>query len=368
MPKRVLEGTTVAERKAQRQELGSLHGLTVQPATRARYQKATEGFLRFLKHEGLTLPRSREALDPLVCEYLEHLWSSGAGRAQASDCLAGLQNETPRLRGQLPGAWRLMKAWSMNEIPLRAPPMPEHVLLAFVGWAIFHGHSSFAISLIVGFYGMLRTGEILSLRRNHFSSAPGVSRVVISLGLTKGGRRAGAAESIVLAHDVAVRLVKYWMNSVSALSALTGAPATWRKLFNEAAEALKVTEWSFRPYSLRRGGATWAFSKHASLDQIIVQGRWAAAKTARIYLNEGLAVLAEMNLPPNDRRLAPYLAIFNAHKIRPSFPVPTLAPPQRGRTGGRGGKAKNSSKTRKSKKISRAKKPKKEVTSLFFLH
>ena len=357
MPKRILEGATVAERKKQRQALGSLHNLTVQPATRARYDKAVNGFLQFLKHESLALPRSREALDPLVCEYLEFLWSSGAGRAQASDCLAGLQNETPRLRGQLQGSWRLLKAWHMNEVPNRAPPLPVHVLNAMIGWAIFNNHGAFAISLVVGFYGMLRTGEILSLRRNHFTSPQGSTRVVISLGMTKGGKRAGAAESVVLAHDVAVRFTKHWLSRASPTASLSGTPAAWRKLFNDALEALQLTSFGFRPYSLRRGGATWWFTRQGSLDRILIMGRWAAPKTARIYLNEGLSVLAELKIPPLDQRIAPFLAIYNAQQAKPVF-QPLEPPPVVGRTGGRGKRSKFSMKSKPKKANKRAMKQK----------
>ena len=54
-----------------------------------------------------------------------------------------------------------------------------------------------------------------------------------------------------------------------------------------------------RPYSLRRGGATHYFQLHGRFDSLLVLGRWQAASTARIYLNEGLAVLAELSLPWN---------------------------------------------------------------------
>lgn len=29
------------------------------------------------------------------------------------------------------------------------------------------------------------------------------------------------------------------------------------------------------------------FGRHGSLDRLLVQGRWASSKTARIYINEG---------------------------------------------------------------------------------
>ena len=146
MPKRHLEAHTQSERAKQRQRLGSPKDLTVQPATRVRYNNAVDHFLQFLNTNNLTLPKQRQHLDPLVCEFLEYLWSQGYGRARASDAVAGLQDQDPKLRGHLQGAWRLLKAWNLHEIPSRAPPLPEHVLHAMVGWAFFHQHFSFGVS------------------------------------------------------------------------------------------------------------------------------------------------------------------------------------------------------------------------------
>lgn len=186
MPKRrVLEGAEDQERAKRRQQLGSLHSLTVQPATRRRYDKATEDFFSFLRKEKLVLPTKKEQLDPLVCDYLEHLWSTGVGRGQANDTVAGLQDIQPNLRHHLPGAWRLLKTWAVNEIPNRAPPIPEQVVQAMAGWAFFHGHNSFGVSLILGFYTMLRSGELLGLRSSHLLCSPKEKQVLVSLGMTK---------------------------------------------------------------------------------------------------------------------------------------------------------------------------------------
>ena len=335
MPKRILEGATPKERALKRQQLGTLQSLTVQPSTRMRYDTCVRDFLQFLTHNSLELPTQRDRMDPLVCEYIEFLWSSGAGKAKASDTVAGLQDNTPKLRGCLPGAWRLLKTWSINEVPNRAPPMPEHVVHALCGWACFHQRYSFAISILVAFYGMLRTGELLNIRRKDFLSEKGHRSVLLSLGLTKGGKRTGAAESVVLAHDAVVKPLQRWMSLASLSTPLTPSPGVWRSLFNQGMESLKITPYGFRPYSLRRGGATWWFGKHHSLDRILLQGRWQAAKTARIYLNEGLSVLAQLQIGPKDKRLVSYLSVYTSHLKNPTFA--TLEPPAKaGRTGGRG--------------------------------
>eukprot|EP00438_Fugacium_kawagutii_P030494 Skav202357 [mRNA] locus=scaffold53:218927:223660:- [translate_table: standard] len=335
MPKRVLEATTAAERAKQRRALGTLQQLTVQPATKNRYNKAIDKFLQFLNTNSLELPKQRHALDGVLCEYLEHLWSSGAGRALASDTVAGLQDQDAKLRGNLQGSWRLLKTWAVNEIPNRAPPLPVHVLHALVGWAFFHSHMSFGVSLLVGFYGMLRTGEILGLSSRHISGSGQHSKFVLSLGLTKSGKRQGAAESTVIGYDMVVHFLRLWKQAASDTTPLAPSPGRWRKLFNDGLEALKLTQFGFRPYSLRRGGATWWFARHHSLDKILLQGRWSAPKTARIYINEGLAVLAELQLPPSLSSLSPYLHVFTQAQHKSSFQ--TLEPPSlKGRTGGRG--------------------------------
>ena len=341
MPKRILEGATQVERAKQRQKLGSLKDLTVQPATKRRYNKAIDDFLQFLRTNNLRLPTQRQLLDPLLCEYLEHLWSHGHGRAQASDTVAGLQDNDPNFRGHLQGAWRLLKTWSVNEVPNRAPPLPVHVLHAMVGWGLFHGHVTFAVSLILGFYAMLRTGEILGLRASQLMVDAKSTKVVVSLGMTKGGKRQGAAESTVVGYDLAVFFLAHWKRLAQPTTPFAHSAANWRALFNKSLQSLKLDQFGFRPYSLRRGGATWWFSKHHSLDKILLQGRWQTPKTARMYLNEGLAVLAELQLPPSLPSLAPFLQVF--HRNKTSFTPSTLEPPStKGSTGGRGKRPKRS--------------------------
>ena len=337
--KRVLESERPEDRAKQRQKLGTLRELTVQPATRQRYTKATDAFLLFLRQED---PRERSRMDPLLCDYLEHLWSSGAGRALACDTLAGLQDLQPNLRNHLPGAWRLLRTWHVNEIPNRAPPLPEHVLHSMAGWAFFKGHVSFGISLILGYYTMLRTGELVGVRSSHMVATSGHRQVLVSLGFTKGGKRHGAAESVILGYEPAVKLVRQWKLKASPSTPLAKNPAHWRKLFQDCLSALKLESFGFRPYSLRRGGATFWFTKHQSFDKILVQGRWHTQKSARIYLNEGLSVLATMQIPASSPHIRPYVEVFQRTVQNPKFG--TLEPPQRGRKGGRGKGAKRSMK------------------------
>eukprot|EP00438_Fugacium_kawagutii_P018174 Skav226118 [mRNA] locus=scaffold1047:61528:65921:- [translate_table: standard] len=300
-----VEGRSKEQRQAIRQNLGPLRQLTVQPQTRARYNRALERFFTFLRDRDLSLPRQRYLLDPLVSEYLEHLWASGEGRSLASDTVASLQDRDPLVKGTLGGSWRLLKTWAANEIPNRAPPLTEEALHTLLGYALFHNQQLFALSLMVAFYGLLRTGEVLNIKSKDVSQASSTSVAVISLGLTKGGQRAGAMESVTISERDTLRRLWQWKSNAKPGDSLCPPPHRWRKLFNQAIESLELQDYAYRPYSLRRGGATFYFQHHGQLDRLLVQGRWQSSKTARLYLNEGLAILAEtqLQLKPHARTL-----------------------------------------------------------------
>lgn len=328
-----LEARTQAERRKVRQKLGSLKSLAEQPATQKRYQAAVDKFLSFLNKEGIELPQKRVELDDILSEYIEHLWSEGEGRALASDTVAGLQHLDPRLKGTLPLTWRLLKVWSHNEIPNRAPPFPENVLLAMVGHALFHNELLFALSLLLGFYGMLGTGELTGLSHSQVEPGDGSGPAVISLGLTKSGKRHGAAESVtVYVVDVVRRLVQWKQSKVKFL---TPSPATWRKLFSDTLCKLGLDSFGFRPYSLRRGGATFWFGKHGSMDRLLVQGRWSAPRTAKIYINEGVAILAQLNVP-----FGPLKGFLNIYHQATLHPLPQLEHTRKSSRAGGTGKQK----------------------------
>eukprot|EP00438_Fugacium_kawagutii_P001214 Skav223410 [mRNA] locus=scaffold350:129381:138122:- [translate_table: standard] len=219
-----VEGRSKQERQAIRKQLGPLKSLTVQPRTRDRYNKALAKFFSYLKERDCQLPRQRAHLDGVVADYLEFLWQAGEGRALASDTLAVSQDRDPAVKGFLMGSWRLLKTWMANELPNRAPPLTEEAFLhTLAGHALFRHQPVFALSLLLGFYGLLRTGELLSIRNKDVSQATSSSVAVISLGLTKGGKRSGAAESVTISEQETLRSLWQWKKS-TAPGQLLAAP------------------------------------------------------------------------------------------------------------------------------------------------
>ena len=185
MPKRVLEARNEEERAKQRRALGTLKSLTVQPVTQKRYTEAKEKFYIWLGEENRTLPKTNYQLDLVVSDYLEALWALGKGRAVGSNLLAALQDAQPHLKGQLKSSWRLMKTWVTHEVPNRAPPLTQDLLHLLVGYCLFKQQPTFALSLLLAFHGLLRTGELLALKAKDVTIHRAKGPAVLSLGLTK---------------------------------------------------------------------------------------------------------------------------------------------------------------------------------------
>lgn len=72
-------------------------------------------------------------------------------------------------------------------------------------------------------------------------------QVLISLGLTKGGKRQGAAESVILIVEPVIKIVKQWKAIASDSPALAPSVSQWRKLFNMSPEALQSVNLGFGP-------------------------------------------------------------------------------------------------------------------------
>ena len=73
-----------------------------------------------------------------------------------------------------------------------------------------------------------------------------------------------------------------------------------------------------KPYSLRRGGATFLLQEGTPIDVILLRGRWRSLGVARLYLEDGLAQVPQLRVPDNDKlRLQKYAEQCPATAFRP---------------------------------------------------
>ena len=180
---------------------------------------------------------------------------------------------------------------------MRATPLTQDLVLAFAGVGFELGLPRLALCLLLGFHTLLRTGELCAIMVKDIAFARDGRSAVINLVETKGGLRRGANEMVTVDDPSLCLMLKRVLANAMPGDRITGCRIQdFRAFFNRAVDVLDLNGFNFKPYSLRRGGATHDFRAHGSMDRTIIRGRWVSPRTARIYITDGMAMWATIHL------------------------------------------------------------------------
>ena len=243
-----------------------------------------------------------ETLDEQLVYFLELLWTEGETKSLAGDTICGIQHHL-NCRRTFPGAWRFFTAWKKAELPQRTPPLTWLMLLGIAGALDEMNRLDVAGLIIMAFHALLRTSEMIQICPGHVMWT-GQARGVLFLPLTKSGQRAGTTESVTLL-DPFVRNV--FMASCSGRDplqpVLKGNDFDFRKTWAAALLRVGLDPGLYKPYSLRRGGASHHYMEGMSITETQHRGRWGAYRTAKIYIVEGQREVSEAGMSENARSL-----------------------------------------------------------------
>jgi integrase len=153
--------------------------------------------------------------------------------------------------------------------------------------AIRQGRPRMGVLFILGFLGLMRVSELISLRANQLSFY--VGKCHVALPDSKGAKLKGSAEIVVVRDAGLIAVLFSWYGRSDPQDLL------FPFSYYEVACEMRHTAAFFggyvktlSPHSLRRGGATWYFSLHASYDKLMLHGRWAQLSTAKRYVDEAV--------------------------------------------------------------------------------
>ena len=231
-------------------------------------------------------------------------WASARrGPASGADLLAGFMHTFPHWRGRLAEAWKAHGVWVRATPHRTRVPLDETLLRAMLSIAVFWGWSRTAAALALGFYGLLRPGELCQIRRVHWKLPSEVrgtvgDGVVLAFMRAKTRYRAARLQSVVLRDSTAILLLESVSRGMPSRQHLVpdGVLGLHRR-FNHLLAALGAHRLPFSPASLRGGGAVHMLRGHgASLTEIMFAGRWESVRTVSRYLQEGLAAYAVSHL------------------------------------------------------------------------
>ena len=293
---KLLAGRFSRAEKVRRRKRINLDDAALTPKTRARYFVALRKLFKFVGN-----PESFAHLDDSVSNWIRKMWKEGEPLLTIGDALSALHYYEPMTKRQIPHSWKLFSVWRRVEIPSRAPPLTWVLVKSFAAYFLFHGSLEMATVLMVAFHCLLRTGEFLKLMTDDIIL--GKKQAIISLRDTKSGRRNSSNEVISVTDPLVLLLLTDLVTSLRTKSLgnlflFSGTAAQFRRQFKHVCDIFGLQNHAFRPYSLRRGGATDFFQKCQSMEATLLRGRWESTKVARLYINDGLSYLPSIKLSP----------------------------------------------------------------------
>lgn len=287
--------------RARRQRLRNRAGIRLRDfsfaaKTRARSEAAVARLLPFMEAQ----PNLCD-LDGLLCDWMEQQWARGELLGHIADALSGLHHFWPEMKGRLREAWRLFKNWRRIEVPSRAPPITAVLVRAFVTKAFDDHNLALSTLIAIGFHCLLRTGELLALQFADIEASDQCA--IISLKASKSGLRAGAMEAVAVRDPLTLQLIQ----TLIATRKPSPGHKVWpysgqffRDGFRKLCSHFHVCHLAFKPYSLRRGGATFLLQEGAPLEAIVLRGRWKSVAVASLYLQDALALIPSLCVPAID--------------------------------------------------------------------
>ena len=296
---KLLERRTTAERRQHRQNV-LLADLGITKRTQELYYHGAKKLLPLVQ-----LATTDEDLDDRISKWVQEQWNKGATIYKINMALCGLQHFLPSVKGTLKQSWKHFQTWRKVEVPSRAPPLPEEILFALANFALARGDLIFAALLALGYTALLRTGEILSLCADDLLLKDGQG--LIRLATSKTAKRKACPEVVPFDHPWTYVVVETAADSCRAVARTAtmwslGSQA-FRQRFKAYLRVFKLSAFGFRPYSIRRGGATNYFLHTKNYDGALQLGRWESTRVARLYIQEGLSQLPLLAMSPEVKLL-----------------------------------------------------------------
>lgn len=284
----------------------------LKPQTVRAYRRALQGFFQYLTDTEDELPSNYRKLDSKLSEYIEHLWMDDHPISYAGHLMSGMRRYLPEARWRVPRARQFFTNWQSIHVSRQAAPMPPEVALAFAGLAVETNQSALACIFLVGFAGLLRTGEMVALDPAKMAVDVSEGRLLLALPSTKTSRQ--REETVCITDARLAKLVSVTLRHLRGRPFWSQSLRSFRATFVAFCEFFHLEEFTFTPYSIRRGGASYAFADGVTFDELLVRGRWQSNRTARLYLDTGRAALIQTRFTLEQKsRLHRYVTLLTSH-------------------------------------------------------
>lgn len=287
----------------------------ISASTESRYVNKVEGldrFIRFLGGPSLQLlaeTGANQALFIWTASFLQLGYDTQLmSLSDAANLLCGLKRwfnlqliSSSAMNIQpdavLRPLWQIYAHWKRVEPYDFRVPLPETLVWALVGCCLSGNWGAMALFLLLGFYGLLRPGELLGLRYGDFWwNGQGFAVLRIS----KPKIKSPAVQHVLLEQPWLISYcVKFFEGGTYGTVVFAWTEYILLKRWNRLFKILRVpqrpfedmdgfSQGRFTPAGLRSGGATHDYLLHQNLDRLMWRGRWHSLAVLQHYVQLGV--------------------------------------------------------------------------------
>lgn len=265
----------------------------------------------------LVLESKAKAVDEILEQFIKQKYTekSRSGLRIAKHAVLLMQIMRPRLKRKLQGSWSAIRSWEEQEPSNYRPPIPVPLLAALICKARLKAETApdkkgrflwhcFGTLLMVGFFGLLRPGEIFCLRARDLavsnSFSLGSEHAVLRIDQPKNARQMGAQQFVEIKHLDSVNWLTWLRSKVSNPDERlwSSTPTRFRKMFSDICLELGIKQLHLSPASLRAGGATRLIDDGAEVGKIRFVGRWTNLRSLEHYVQVARAQQISLTMDP----------------------------------------------------------------------
>lgn len=245
----------------------------------------------------------------VVENYGKHLYALGAPLYELRHLLVLLQQQYPLLRGQMVGAWGILRRWEELKPVTHRTPLPEILFKAMFAVGMFWKWRRWAATMLLGMEGIARIGEVLRATRADLvlprdTMDPSQKIAFLRVLQPKTARRGkGRVQHLKIVNEPAVQLLELVFGSLDFdLQLFPMSAAAFRTRWEKVLDALMLPK-KHRPTpsSVRGGGAIMAYRRGEAVADILWRMRLVAQSTLEHYLQELAAENLLTQLPEKCR-------------------------------------------------------------------
>lgn len=289
--------------------------------TQALQSKIWQWFLQWVRLElseeaASTLLSEPASFSCLVKQFGNHLFVTNKSQYVFRHLVVYVQKTMVSVRPYLSSSWELLQKWERVEPATHRTPVPSNVLRAMVVLALHWNWSLFACAIAGSFYGILRPGEFLKLKRSDVllpsdRCSDDSNAVFLKIGEPKTRFRGrGRTQHATIKDPATVQLLERFLRPMRFNQLVYPiSPSSFRRRWDKIIAHIGIpVRLKLTPGSVRSGGALAEYHKGEDLTRLLWRMRLRHLVTLENYVQEMAAENFASKLTPTVRHRISILA------------------------------------------------------------